>query len=127
MIFSLFNGQVNNRDISIAVLRTFIEKRKEEHEARLLKRTKAVTTESEKNASEHGTEAVSNGSAVNGEKSNGDCKIEEKMSQDEPCGTSEEVATTMEGKGPAQLKPPRVLEVSKLCFLFISCFVYHYA
>ncbi|KAF3329183.1 putative tRNA (guanine(26)-N(2))-dimethyltransferase 2 [Carex littledalei] len=33
-------AQVNNRDMSIAVLRTFIEKRKEEHEAMLNKRKK---------------------------------------------------------------------------------------
>ncbi|GKB39087.1 probable tRNA (guanine(26)-N(2))-dimethyltransferase 1 [Tanacetum coccineum] len=45
--------QVNNRDMSIAVLRTFISKRKQEHEALLAKRMKKASKVSE--------EPVSNG------------------------------------------------------------------
>ncbi|EXB77658.1 putative tRNA (guanine(26)-N(2))-dimethyltransferase 2 [Morus notabilis] len=101
--------QVNNRDISIAVLRTFIAKQKEEHETRLAKRTKSATKVSEMDASEDVPKEASNGSSVNGEISNGDCE-EDKVSLNEPCGVLEEHVKTTEGKEPAQLKPPKVLE-----------------
>lgn len=114
MIVLSFNDQVNNRDISIAVLRTFIAKRKEEHEARLSKRTKKVTKVSENDASEDVIEEKPNGSAVNSEISNGDIEVQEQISHDEPCGISEEVVKTAEGKGPAELKAPKVLEVLKI-------------
>ncbi|KAL5582090.1 hypothetical protein UlMin_014532 [Ulmus minor] len=95
--------QVNNRDISIAVLRTFIAKRKEEHEASLLKRSKTVPKTSEKDALEDAPEEAPNGSAAHDGVSNGDCEAGEKISQDEPVKTAE-------GKGPSALKPPKVLE-----------------
>lgn len=110
---SSFHGQVNNRDISIAVLRTFIAKQKEEHETRLAKRTKSATKVSETDASEDVPKEASNGSSVNGEISNGDCE-EDKVSLDKPCSVLEENVKTTEGKEPAQLKPPKVLEVIKI-------------
>ncbi|KAF3444911.1 hypothetical protein FNV43_RR14604 [Rhamnella rubrinervis] len=101
--------QVNNRDISIAVLRTFISKRKEEHEARLSKRTKAAPKLSEEVASGPVLE-VANESAVKDEISNGKSELPEEKSQDESCGHSEELVKNTEGKRPGELKPPRVLE-----------------
>ncbi|CAH1443555.1 unnamed protein product [Lactuca virosa] len=86
--------QVNNRDMSVAVLRTFISKRKEEHEAQLSKRTKKAMKVSEDHDS--GLEAPSGPTASNG-KSNGES---EKMPHgEEP-----------EAKFRGELKPPRVLE-----------------
>lgn len=105
------NDQVNNRDISIAVLRTFIANRKEEHEARLSKKTKAASKVSEKDASESVQEEVANESTVCDEKSNGDSEVPEKVSQYESCGLSEEPVKGTEGKVSGELKPPRVLEV----------------
>lgn len=126
MIPLYFTDQVNNRDISIAVLRTFIAKRKEEHETSLSKRTKTTTKVSEKDASQHVREETPNGSSENGEISNRDCE-EEKASHDEPCGISEDHVKTTEGKGLAQLKPPRVLEVLKTVFIFFFFFfVFNY-
>ncbi|CAI0433172.1 unnamed protein product [Linum tenue] len=100
--------QVNNRDISIAVLRIFISKRKEEHESKLSKRTKSAAKVSESGAAE---------SAVNEEKCNGNTKVPketsevaEKTSTAEPCTTFEEMVKTTEGKVRVELKPPRVLE-----------------
>ncbi|KAF4397688.1 hypothetical protein G4B88_027428 [Cannabis sativa] len=105
-------SQVNNRDISIAVLRTFIAKQKEEREAKLSKRRKAVTKVPEKDASEHVPEEAPNGSAGNGGVSNGDCEMQEKAhdEEDEACAVSEEVVKATEGKGPVVVKAPKVLE-----------------
>ncbi|KAJ4707250.1 tRNA (guanine(26)-N(2))-dimethyltransferase [Melia azedarach] len=100
--------QVNNRDISIAVLRTFISKRKEEHEAVLLKRTTATPKVSEKDAVEEAPDKCE--SVANDEKSNGEVERPKETCEDEACGTSEEPTKTTERKGPGQLKPPRVLE-----------------
>ncbi|PQM40081.1 putative tRNA (guanine(26)-N(2))-dimethyltransferase 2 [Prunus yedoensis var. nudiflora] len=102
--------QVNNRDISIAVLRAFIEKRKEEHEARLSKKTKTAPKVSEKDASNSVVEEVSNESDIIDEKTNGDCGVAAEISQEEPCSISEEPNKVTEGKGQVELKPPRVLE-----------------
>ncbi|XP_021816795.1 probable tRNA (guanine(26)-N(2))-dimethyltransferase 2 [Prunus avium] len=102
--------QVNNRDISIAVLRAFIEKRKEEHEARLSKKTKTAPKVSEKDASNSVVEEVSNESDIIDEKTNGDCEVAAEISQEEPCSISQEPNKVTEGKGQVELKPPRVLE-----------------
>ncbi|KAK9272924.1 hypothetical protein L1049_003303 [Liquidambar formosana] len=102
--------QVNNRDISIAVLRTFISKRKQEHEAMLSKRTKTSQKVSEKDASEPAVEEAHFDPIANNEKSNGECEVLEEVSQDEPCSIVEEQVKTTEGKGRGELKPPRVLE-----------------
>lgn len=96
--------------MSIAVLRTFISKRKQEHEAYLLKRTKAVTKASEKDSSEPAGEAADE-SLMNDEEANGECEVSEEVHQDEPCSISKESVKTHEGKGRGELKPARVLEV----------------
>ncbi|PPR94717.1 hypothetical protein GOBAR_AA25954 [Gossypium barbadense] len=92
--------QVNNRDMSIAVLRTFISKRRQEHEALLSKRNK-------KNGSSSDVEDKPNDCDINIEKSN-DQGLEEKPNED-PCTASEE-PVKIEGKVRGKLKPPRVLE-----------------
>ncbi|TXG57662.1 hypothetical protein EZV62_015491 [Acer yangbiense] len=99
--------QVNNRDISIAVLRTFVSKRKEEHEAVLSKRAIKV---SEKCASGSVVEETSNESDVNKEKLNGEIEGPEEISPDESCAISKQSVKASERKVQGQLKPPRVLE-----------------
>ncbi|CAN1319725.1 Probable tRNA (guanine(26)-N(2))-dimethyltransferase 1 [Linum perenne] len=85
--------QVNNRDISIAVLRTFISKRKEEHEAKTYRKKKFVHNKvSENGTSEPAPDAP------------------EKIAVEEPCSTSEDIVKTTEEKVRGELKPPRVLE-----------------
>ncbi|XP_071735108.1 tRNA (guanine(26)-N(2))-dimethyltransferase 2-like [Rutidosis leptorrhynchoides] len=96
--------QVNNRDMSIAVLRTFISKRKEEHEARLCKRNKKALKVSED--CDSGLETPNESPMPNG-KSNGECQ---ETRADEPCGTSKEAEKIPEANGRGELKPPRVLE-----------------
>ncbi|BAU01398.1 tRNA (guanine(26)-N(2))-dimethyltransferase [Vigna angularis] len=117
--------QVNNRDISVAVLRTFISKRKQEHEAQLSKKTKGAPKVLENSEpSELVKEEELDTTPPEEHKSNGECKIEEEISPEEPCSTveeesvkvTEECSTTegqingSEGKGRRELKPPRVLE-----------------
>ncbi|KAL9381091.1 hypothetical protein Peur_026748 [Populus x canadensis] len=102
--------QVNNRDLSIAVLRTFVSKRKEEHEAKLSKRTKSADKASGKDASEPAVEEESNGSALDNEKSNVECEVHKEISQVEPCSISEEPMKSAEGNHRGELKPPKVLE-----------------
>ncbi|PWA57800.1 tRNA methyltransferase, Trm1, S-adenosyl-L-methionine-dependent methyltransferase [Artemisia annua] len=87
---------VNNRDMSIAVLRTFISKRKEEHEAVLSKRMQKASKVSENHAS--------NGS------SNGECEPSEVIPEGEPSGNGDEPEKAAEGRAPRELKPTRVLE-----------------
>ncbi|PSS35089.1 TRNA (guanine(26)-N(2))-dimethyltransferase [Actinidia chinensis var. chinensis] len=99
--------QVNNRDISIAVLRTFISKRKQEYETLLSRRTKAVQKVSSENASNLEAPTESN---THNEKSNGECEESEEITQEEPSSISEEPVTIPEGKGRRELKPPKVLE-----------------
>ncbi|KAK3212375.1 hypothetical protein Dsin_017081 [Dipteronia sinensis] len=99
--------QVNNRDISIAVLRTFVSKRKEEHEVVLSKR---AINASEKCASGSTVEETSNEFDVNKEKLNGEIEGPEEILQDESCAISKQTAKATERKVQGQLKPPRVLE-----------------
>ncbi|KAL5702047.1 methylamine--glutamate N-methyltransferase [Ranunculus cassubicifolius] len=96
-------AQVNNRDLSIAVLRTYLSKRKEEHEAMLNKkakgRKKALIDESCEPQSEGTTEQ-------NGEILAEECK---EQLQKELGETSEGMAEKMVGKK-RELKPAKVLE-----------------
>ncbi|XP_041002555.1 probable tRNA (guanine(26)-N(2))-dimethyltransferase 2 [Juglans microcarpa x Juglans regia] len=103
-------SQVDNRDMSIAVLRTFIFKRKQEQEAILLKRTKATQKAPEKDSSEASGEVAADNDVMNDEKPNGECEVPEEISQDEPCSVSKESVKTPEGKRHGEMKPPRVLE-----------------
>ncbi|KAL0450434.1 UNVERIFIED_CONTAM: putative tRNA (guanine(26)-N(2))-dimethyltransferase 2 [Sesamum latifolium] len=99
--------QVNNRDMSIAVLRTFISKRQQEHETMLSKKSRAGPKVSGEPVAEPEapTDAV-----MHDEKTNGECEVSQEISQDESCSISEEPAANQEGKGRGELKPPVVLE-----------------
>ncbi|KAK6913390.1 tRNA methyltransferase, Trm1 [Dillenia turbinata] len=99
--------QVNNRDISIAVLRAFISKRQQEHEAMLSKRMKSTEKISEENSSEPLEEEGETESVVHDEKSNGECEM---TGQEKPCSITEEPIKIADGKTQGELKPPRVLE-----------------
>ncbi|KAF1877591.1 hypothetical protein Lal_00040307 [Lupinus albus] len=119
-------AQVNNRDISIAVLRAFISKRKEEHEALLSKRRKGAHKVPENNSSESvPEEEVPQKTPPEDHKSNGERKVEEEISPEEGktfstveglVKTTEEFNATEEQINPTgvkvkrELKPPRVLE-----------------
>ncbi|CAA0828307.1 Probable tRNA (guanine(26)-N(2))-dimethyltransferase 2 [Striga hermonthica] len=102
--------QVNNRDMSIAVLRTFIAKRKEEHEALLSKKRKTGPEVAGEPAVEH--ETVTDTSIICKDKSNGECEVSQEVPQDEPTCTSVDKPSNQYGKSPRELtlKPPRVLE-----------------
>ncbi|KAJ4961913.1 hypothetical protein NE237_021823 [Protea cynaroides] len=99
--------QVNNRDLSIAVLRTFISKRKEEHAAMLAKRNKAACKASEDASSGPVEEEAK--SMHDSVKPNGEC-VHTDPSQNESSDISAEPFKTTEHKGPEEPKPLRVLE-----------------
>lgn len=97
-------AQVNNRDMSIAVLRTFISKRKEEHAASLNKKVKSVSKAHESTPSESVEEEASN--AGDG-KQNGEHHA---LCMDEPEDTSKEAVQVSSWKRHEDLKAPKVLE-----------------
>ncbi|WJX70697.1 methylamine--glutamate N-methyltransferase [Trifolium repens] len=115
-------AQVNNRDLSIAVLRAFISKRKQEHEAHLLKIANRAKKASENDSSESAVEEVDNKTPPEDHKTNGKCQSVEETSPEESCTTMEgsvkieeddadgEKIDQSEVKGPKELKPPTVLE-----------------
>ncbi|KAL1211377.1 tRNA (guanine(26)-N(2))-dimethyltransferase 2 [Cardamine amara subsp. amara] len=96
-------AQVNNRDMSIAVLREFISKRKQEHEAKLSKRTRSASTAIEKDSSEASKEETPSENGLN----NGEHKV---ASEDGPSSASKEPAKTTQAFAPREPKPPKVLE-----------------
>ena len=96
--------------MSIAVMRAFVNKRKEEHELRLSQKKNTMQVDSEKDVSKSVGEEASNEPAVNGH-SNGDCEMAEVISECKPSRLREELSKIIEGKGRGELKPPRVLEV----------------
>ena len=103
--------QVNNRDMSIVVLRTFISKCKQEHEANLFKKTRAGQKSSEEKSCELAEEeAPSEPIMVHDDNSNGD--LEEVVADDGPSTVSEGPIKASGVKLQQELKPPRVLEVS---------------
>lgn len=91
--------------MSIAVLRTFISKRKQEQEAMLSRRKTNGPKVADEPAVEQ--EAVVDSARDNG-KLNEECEFSDEKFQDEPCSISQD---NQEGNGPGELKPPRVLEV----------------
>ncbi|XP_077211258.1 tRNA (guanine(26)-N(2))-dimethyltransferase 1-like [Tasmannia lanceolata] len=99
--------QVNNRDISIAVLRTFIHKQKEEHAAFLSKKMRTGQHVSEVGCSKPAPEETT---IPHVEKSNGECEEQMDVSHDQPGDISKEPHKTMLGKMKVELKQPRVLE-----------------
>ncbi|KAH0660242.1 hypothetical protein KY285_028816 [Solanum tuberosum] len=98
--------QVNNRDMSIAVLRTFIQQRKLEHKAMLARQAKAGPKVPDESVSE--MEPPADSSQHNGMSSDG-CKLLEEMSQDEQCSISDVQTRNLRRKD-LELKPARVLE-----------------
>ncbi|KAL0424519.1 UNVERIFIED_CONTAM: putative tRNA (guanine(26)-N(2))-dimethyltransferase 2 [Sesamum radiatum] len=97
-------SQVNNRDMSIAVLRTFISKRKQEHEAMVSRRKTNGPKVADESAVKQ--EADVESARSNG-RLNGECEVSDEIFQDEPCSVSDD---KQDRKGPKELKPPRVLE-----------------
>lgn len=104
------NNQVDNRDMSIAVLRTFILRRKQEHEALLSKKNKSAAKLPENNVSVYEVDDKLNDSDMNTENSNEECEGPPEKSQDNTCTTSEEPVKRV-GKVRGELKLSRVLEV----------------
>ncbi|XP_073124512.1 tRNA (guanine(26)-N(2))-dimethyltransferase 2-like isoform X2 [Henckelia pumila] len=100
-------AQVNNRDMSIAVLRTFISKRRQEHEAMLSKRMKTKPKVAEESSVE--PEGITDSIAHNG-KDNVKCEVSEVISQQGPCSISENPASNHLANIRKELTPPRVLE-----------------
>ncbi|PIA46067.1 hypothetical protein AQUCO_01600384v1 [Aquilegia coerulea] len=106
-------AQVNNRDMSIAVLRTFLSKCKEEHEAMLNKKIKKI---GQRVSSEEGCcQSLSEETMrQNGEIVKDECKVEGdeengEQVQNESGDASEEAAKEADGKR-RELKPAKVLE-----------------
>lgn len=107
--------------MSIAVLRTFLSKRKQEHEESILsvskKHASKVVQEPDVDS-----EAVME-SVTHTENSKGKCEVSQEISQDKFCSIFEDPAANQEGKGQGELKPPRVLEViDKLTLFILLCF-----
>ncbi|KAG7580352.1 tRNA methyltransferase Trm1 [Arabidopsis suecica] len=96
-------AQVNNRDMSIAVLREFISKRKQEHEAKSSKRTRPASKVIEKDASAASKEETPSENGMN----NGDHEV---ASEDGPSSASKDPAKTAQGFARREPKPPKVLE-----------------
>lgn len=91
--------------MSIAVLRTFISQRKQEHEAMLARRTKAGNKVPDAKAENPGDSVQRNG------ESNDGSEVLKDASHGESCSIPEEQTKNLRGKGREELKPPRVLEV----------------
>ncbi|XP_075514979.1 LOW QUALITY PROTEIN: tRNA (guanine(26)-N(2))-dimethyltransferase 2-like [Primulina tabacum] len=100
-------AQVNNRDMSIAVLRTFISKRRQEHEAMLSKKMKTKSKVAEEPSV--GLKGITDSIPHNGE-DNVECEVSEEILQEGPCGISENPAANYLGNIRRELTPPRVLE-----------------
>ncbi|KAJ4886321.1 putative tRNA (guanine(26)-N(2))-dimethyltransferase 2 [Raphanus sativus] len=88
-------AQVNNRDMSIAVLREFISKRKQEHEAKLSKRNRSTSNVVDKDPSQVSKEGTP---SENGEHQ---AASEEGQSS---------ASRNTEGAARRELQPPKVLE-----------------
>ncbi|MQL72924.1 hypothetical protein Taro_005276 [Colocasia esculenta] len=99
--------QVNNRDMSIAVLRAFISRRKEEHASFLNKRVKL-----QKKVSEGKTSPVEEKTASAMEAIEGECEMPPEQTLNESDATKElsDLATGSESTQTRELKPPKVLE-----------------
>lgn len=95
--------------MSIAVLRTFINKRQEEHEAFLSKKAKVNKFEGKSDAVASENVLV----RVEPETTNGvhDGDAHELKPEDASCSTIVEPSNNVGGKAHRELKPPRVLEV----------------
>ncbi|KAL6645867.1 hypothetical protein ACP70R_017475 [Stipagrostis hirtigluma subsp. patula] len=99
--------QVNNRDMSIAVLRTFVAKRKEEHEALMNKRNK-----SHQKANQSETSVQNGEDASTSQQDEMDVVGEQERNQvaDETTDLPKEETKAPSWKVTKELKPPVVLE-----------------
>ena len=95
--------------MSIAVLRTFISKRKQEYESKMLRKLRTGQKIAEEEYSKHVEEDASLQLMVKDNDSNGN--MEEGVTDAFPSTSSSEVVKTEEVKFQHELKPPRVLEV----------------
>lgn len=100
-------AQVYNRDMSIAVLRTYIAKCKEEHDAYLSKKGRLENkVPEEKNSGS----VAKNDSITQDAEANGDTDVQQDQSLDETESISEGFIRMPSWKGSQELKAPRVLE-----------------
>ncbi|THU54003.1 hypothetical protein C4D60_Mb10t20380 [Musa balbisiana] len=100
-------AQVYNRDMSIAVLRTYIAKCKEEHDAYLSKKGRLENkVPEEKNSGS----VAKNNSITQDAEANGDTDVQQDQSLDETESNSEGFIRMPSWKGSQELKAPRVLE-----------------
>ncbi|KAJ8478405.1 hypothetical protein OPV22_022132 [Ensete ventricosum] len=100
-------AQVYNRDMSIAVLRTYIAKCKEEHDAYLSKKGRLENkVPEEKNSGS----VAKNNSITQDAEANGDTDVQQDQSLDETESISEGFIRIPSWKGSQELKAPRVLE-----------------
>lgn len=97
--------------MSIAVLRAFISKRKQEHEAMLSKRARSSGKVLEKNVSGNSKEENPTENGEDNGKTNGEHDV---TTQNGP----KEAAKTAYESARRELKPPRVLEVYLSSFLY---------
>ncbi|XP_018460311.1 tRNA (guanine(26)-N(2))-dimethyltransferase 2 [Raphanus sativus] len=88
-------AQVNNRDMSIAVLREFISKRKQEHEAKLSKRNRSASNVVDKDPSQVSKEGTPS--------ENGEHQVASEQGQSS-------ASRNTEGAARRELQPPKVLE-----------------
>ncbi|CAD6203066.1 unnamed protein product [Miscanthus lutarioriparius] len=98
--------QVHNRDMSIAVLRTFVAKRKEEHEALVDKRNTSLEKNKQSETSSQNREDASTGQQ---DEMDVVCEKELNKAEDQIDDLSKE-ATKPSWKVTRELKPPLVLE-----------------
>lgn len=126
---SFYFDQVYNRDISIAVLRTNIAKRKEEHDAYLSKKGKSTKKFPEGKVSasvaeDRSTTQHEKANGVTEVKENGDTEVQKHQFIGKTNNCSDGFLIVPSFKGPQELKPPRVLEVShNLEFIFSWMFL----
>ncbi|KAJ1297774.1 hypothetical protein BS78_01G402700 [Paspalum vaginatum] len=99
--------QVHNRDMSIAVLRTFVAKRKEEHQALLNKRNKSHQKNKQNEAS---IQNGDNASTSQHDEMNVVCENGPNQAEDEIDDMPKEATKTPSWKVTRELKPPLVLE-----------------
>ncbi|CAL9177968.1 unnamed protein product [Musa hybrid cultivar] len=104
-------AQVYNRDMSIAVLRTYIAKCKEEHDAYLSKKGRLENkVPEEKNSGS----VAKNDSITQHAEANGDTNVQQDQSLDETESISEGFIRMPSWKGSQELKAPRALAASGL-------------
>ncbi|KAK9683109.1 hypothetical protein RND81_10G117300 [Saponaria officinalis] len=104
------NSQVNNRDISVAVLRTFVNKRKEEHEAFVSRKAKRGRKTPEKKSPASGSEEAPAESEVNNVNGVHNGNSVEPSAGEASGVTPEEPKNITKVKDQRELKPIRVLE-----------------